>query len=134
MVDENETNSAGDTAVTEAPVEAIAAKKKRAPRRSPAEIAAAAAAKSKGKTSGTTDKPAKPATANPSALTNSTIKGSAKAKLPAKSAKAEIAAAPAADEFMDLLQLEEENKGLRKALSEKLRAENADLRKRLGQA
>jgi hypothetical protein len=31
----------------------------------------------------------------------------------------------------DLLQLEEENQRLRKLLAEKLRAENADLRKRL---
>ncbi|MDR6670275.1 transcriptional regulator [Rhizobium sp. 1399] len=35
------------------------------------------------------------------------------------------------DEMADLLQLEEENQRLRKLLSEKLRAENADLRKRL---
>jgi len=42
-------------------------------------------------------------------------------------------AAPAAaiDEMSDLLQLEEENQRLRKLLAEKLRAENADLRKRL---
>ncbi|KAF5881357.1 transcriptional regulator [Rhizobium sp. PEPV16] len=37
----------------------------------------------------------------------------------------------AVDEFADLLQLEEENQRLRKLLAEKLRAENADLRKRL---
>jgi hypothetical protein len=37
------------------------------------------------------------------------------------------------DGFADLIALEEENKSLRKQLSEKLRAENADLRKRLGQ-
>ncbi|MBY2967336.1 transcriptional regulator [Rhizobium leguminosarum] len=37
----------------------------------------------------------------------------------------------AVDEFADLLQLEEENQKLRKLLAEKLRAENADLRKRL---
>ncbi|MBY3280531.1 transcriptional regulator [Rhizobium laguerreae] len=45
-----------------------------------------------------------------------------------------IAAAPsvaAIDEIADLLQLEEENQRLRKLLAEKLRAENADLRKRL---
>jgi len=36
------------------------------------------------------------------------------------------------DEMADLLQVEEENRRLRKALAEKLRAENADLRKRLG--
>lgn len=38
---------------------------------------------------------------------------------------------PAVDEMADLLQLEEENQRLRKLLAEKLRAENADLRKRL---
>lgn len=38
----------------------------------------------------------------------------------------------AGDEMADLLQLEEENRNLRKLLAEKLRAENADLRKRLG--
>ncbi len=37
----------------------------------------------------------------------------------------------AMDEMADLLQLEEENRRLRKLLAEKLRAENADLRKRL---
>ncbi|CAN7729488.1 transposase [Rhizobium leguminosarum] len=36
------------------------------------------------------------------------------------------------DEFAEFIQLEEENRRLRKLLSEKLRAENADLRKRLG--
>jgi hypothetical protein len=47
---------------------------------------------------------------------------------------AKIAAAPstaAVEEIMDILQLEEENQRLRKLLAEKLRAENADLRKRL---
>ena len=37
----------------------------------------------------------------------------------------------AIDEMADLLQLDEENQRLRKLLAEKLRAENADLRKRL---
>ena len=37
----------------------------------------------------------------------------------------------AVDEFADLLQLEAENQRLRKLLAEQLRAENADLRKRL---
>jgi len=35
------------------------------------------------------------------------------------------------DEMADLLQLEEENQKLRRLLAEKLRAENADLRKKL---
>jgi hypothetical protein len=52
---------------------------------------------------------------------------------PATPAQA-IANSPAStmDEMAELLQLEEENKRLRKTLSDKLRAENADLRKRLG--
>lgn len=47
---------------------------------------------------------------------------------------AQTATAPstaAVDEIADLLQLEEENQRLRRLLAEKLRAENADLRKRL---
>lgn len=40
----------------------------------------------------------------------------------------------AGEEMEDLLQLEQENQRLRKLLAEKLRAENADLRKRLGLA
>ncbi|MDX0018755.1 transposase [Sinorhizobium meliloti] len=39
---------------------------------------------------------------------------------------------PDGDELADLVQLEEENQRLRKLLAEKLRAENAELRKRLG--
>ncbi|RVE81592.1 transposase [Sinorhizobium meliloti] len=38
----------------------------------------------------------------------------------------------AGDEFAELVQLEEENQRLRKQLAEKLRTENAELRKRLG--
>lgn len=38
----------------------------------------------------------------------------------------------AGDELADLVRLEEENQKLRKLLAEKLRAENAELRKRLG--
>lgn len=60
-----------------------------------------------------------------------------------KKAAAKPAAAPAAsktsnkpvsadDEIAEFIALEEENRRLRKLVSEKLRAENADLRKRLG--
>ena len=49
-----------------------------------------------------------------------------------KAVQTATAPSPAAiDEMADLLQLEEENRRLRKLLAEKLRAENADLRKRL---
>lgn len=52
---------------------------------------------------------------------------------PSKPAPQRIEAAPVeTDGFADLLKLEEENQKLRKALSDKLRAENADLRKKLG--
>jgi hypothetical protein len=51
-----------------------------------------------------------------------------------KQPTATTAPAPVLDDIADLLQLEEENARLRKALAEKLRAENADLRKRLGLA
>ncbi|MGR8965010.1 transcriptional regulator (plasmid) [Rhizobium leguminosarum] len=60
---------------------------------------------------------------------------SAKPARVSRAPKAEqtASAAPMAaiDEMADLLQLEEENQRLRKLLAEKLRAENADLRKRL---
>ncbi len=39
---------------------------------------------------------------------------------------------PEFDEFAEFVQLDEENRRLRKLLAEKLRAENADLRRRLG--
>lgn len=54
-------------------------------------------------------------------------------KAPAKAAAAKPAVSTG-DDFADLIQLEEENKKLRKALAEKLRLENADLRNRLGRA
>ena len=44
---------------------------------------------------------------------------------------ADEAATSSRDEMADLLQLEAENKKLRKMLAEKLRAENADLRRKL---
>lgn len=51
---------------------------------------------------------------------------------PVTTAPAPVAAAAASDEFSDLLKLEEENRLLRKELGDKLRAENADLKKKLG--
>lgn len=51
-----------------------------------------------------------------------------------KSAVVARAPASAGDEMAELLHLEDENKRLRKTLADKLRAENADLRKKLGLA
>jgi len=88
----------------------------------------------------TTEEPAKktrakrePKAVPAKAPTASRSRGSDK-KAAAAPAKPVSSAAEPTDEFADLLKLEEENKSLRKQLSEKLRAENADLRKRLGQA
>lgn len=47
-------------------------------------------------------------------------------------APAPEATPPVDDEFAEFIQLEEENRRLRKLLAEKLRAENSDLRRRLG--
>jgi hypothetical protein len=44
-------------------------------------------------------------------------------------ASAPEATAPVNDEFAEFIQLEEENRRLRRLLAEKLRAENADLRR-----
>ncbi|PSS60573.1 SyrB-like regulator [Ensifer sp. NM-2] len=60
-----------------------------------------------------------------------TAKGAGKTQTPKPATEPP---APVFDDIADLLQLEEENARLRKALAEKLRAENADLRKRLGLA
>lgn len=47
-------------------------------------------------------------------------------------AKAESRPEPRESSFADLVELEKENRKLRAQLAEKLRAENAELRKRLG--
>lgn len=59
-------------------------------------------------------------------------KNSRRKRMPRPTEQAVQATVPATDEMADLIQLQEENKRLRKTLADKLRAENADLRKRLG--
>jgi len=51
---------------------------------------------------------------------------------PGRAATPSTKTSPMVDDLAELLQLEEENMRLRKSLAEKLRAENADLRGRLG--
>jgi len=132
MADETMTET---TATTEAPTVAPAEKKTRKPRATKAvaetssEIAHLSA-----------EQPVKKARAK---------RGSKTAPVKAETAAAEVkkvatrtpramATAPAlvafVDDIADLIKLEEENKQLRKELSDKLRSENADLRKRLGKA
>jgi putative transposase len=71
-------------------------------------------------------------TAKPKASATAKKPTASKAQL-AKAAPQKVQTTPTEpDGFADLLKLEEENQKLRQALSEKLRAENADLRKKLG--
>lgn len=119
------------------PVSTAEPKKKRAPRRSKEEIAAADAAKKNAK-SGLKQKVASTAAATADAAAKSAAKRVEKPVATKAASKVpQGAAAPtmsASDDFADLLQLEAENQKLRKSLAEKLRAENADLRKKLGLA
>ncbi|WP_183715458.1 MULTISPECIES: transcriptional regulator [unclassified Rhizobium] len=133
MADENNTMTVADAPAAEAP---DVPKKERKPRARKAvpEIASATVSP-------------QPAAASNAAAVKPKRGRKAKSDEAATSAKrapvkrapkaVQAAAAPsvaAVDEFADLLQLEEENQRLRKLLAEKLRAENADLRKRLNLA
>ncbi|SMF60908.1 hypothetical protein SAMN02982989_1138 [Xaviernesmea oryzae] len=133
MADENNTMTDADTPPVAAP---DVAKKERKPRGRKAVPETASAAVS-----------AQPAGASNAAAGKQKRRRKAKSDEGAVSAKrvpvkrapkavqeATAPSVPAGDEFADLLQLEEENQRLRKMLAEKLRAENADLRKRLNLA
>ncbi|MBU1316264.1 MAG: transcriptional regulator [Alphaproteobacteria bacterium] len=61
----------------------------------------------------------------------SAAKGEPVKRAPKDEKTAAVEATTPGDEMADLLQLEEANRKLRKRLAEKLRAENADLRKKL---
>jgi len=145
MADENET-SVADVAVENAPkADAPLVKKQRAPRRSKLEIAEAkAASASKSEKSPKikavrqkrgANGAAKTLTVNAKAAADTTetdsFTSAANSDVVEQSAPASYLPAAASDEMADLIALEEENQKLRKTLAEKLRAENADLRKRL---
>ena len=141
MADENNSDSTTDVVETDAPAKTAAPKKQRAPRRlketAEAMVATSLAKlprgrKKRSQQAGET----KPTPVETQVAGRSTAKDVIRdtgrkrtAKQIERSAKAHL---PAIDEMADLIQLEEENKGLRKTLADKLRAENADLRKRLG--
>jgi putative transposase len=137
MADENETSPAIEGAEASAPATAAEPKKQRKPRQKKVitEIAAPvspAVVKSPRKTR----VPRSVDTAIPNTPAVSESKPG-KGRKPGPQPKAAIplpAAETPSDEMGDLIALESENKRLRQALSEKLRAENADLRKKLGQA
>jgi putative transposase len=140
MVDEIETGVSSAAVTTDKPAEMPVAKKQRAPRRSKAEIEAALSGP---KSAATVKSPvirkkratqAAPVAVETPDTGKTTTKGRGKNTGNGKPANHGVvtAAVSATDEMADLIQLEAENKRLRLALAEKLRAENADLRKRLG--
>jgi hypothetical protein len=137
MADENNTGSIAQAVETDAPAKTPTAKKQRAPRRQKAvaETTVAASTTEAVKAPRGRRKRGEQAAETTAAPVETPVAKQRKTRGPNKGPrKTKVAATPvpAIDEFADLLQLEEENKRLRKTLAEKLRAENADLRKRLG--
>ncbi|MEK1892037.1 MAG: hypothetical protein AAAB20_01855 [Rhizobium sp.] len=137
MADEITASGPNDTTLGNPTIE----KKTRAPRKSKtvAEAAvspsvSAAVKKTRGRRKNTEESTVPSSAAPVSAKKGAPAKSSAKAQ-PAKRGPRKVEAAKlSSDSFADLLKLEEENQKLRKALSDKLRAENVDLRKKLGLA
>lgn len=128
MADEISENSIN----AEPAVAQVQPKKTRARRRSKEEMAAALAAKNVKRASKTKSVSAG---SSVSAAAKPTQKVAAKAEpLKAKRAgtKRPSPTHAGADGVVDLIALEAENQKLRKSLAEKLRSENADLRKKLG--
>jgi putative transposase len=140
MADENEKGATSEVVTTDTPKEVPAPKKQRAPRRlktaaeaTASEPSATSVKSAKGlRKKRVTQVEATPAVVKIPAPAKGRIKGPRKAKSVAQAEVPKMAPVTAGDEMADLIQLEEENKRLRAALAEKLRAENADLRKRLG--
>jgi hypothetical protein len=129
MADENDVAALDNTTANEL-TDTTTAKKTRKPRRSKAEIEATNAAKSQASAKKTRAKRGSKAelAATPKVASRKTTKSIVAAPVN----ESEVPVAEPLDEIGVLLQLEEENKALRKQLSDKLRQENADLRKRLG--
>lgn len=134
MAEENEVAPVAVVAETDTPVK-TEVKKERAPRRKkvvaePASVTSEALTEASPATVDGRPKRGRPKSGEAmAAVGKSRLKGAARKKQSEQAAKH---SAPAIDELADLIQLEEENKRLRKTLAEKLRQENADLRKRLG--
>lgn len=138
MADENSISPTTEIAATDAAIKAPAPKKQRAPRRRKAAaeetvIASPAKAEKLPQSRRKRGEQAAEAKQVPAQIVGKGTRNSAgPKKTPKQAAQTAKAPASAADEMADLIQLEQENKRLRKTLADKLRAENADLRKRLG--
>lgn len=136
MADENDT-----TTISDAPASVVAAidapKKQRKPRAKKAALEMAPVEVAAAETAGALDSPAgkrgkQTRGRKPKLHEVAASAKKAPVKRGPKAVKAAIPAPAAAiDEMADLLKLEEENQRLRKLLAEKLRSENADLRRRL---
>ncbi|MBY5412703.1 transcriptional regulator [Rhizobium leguminosarum] len=130
MADEKDTTNNVDTPAAAAPDVPKKVRKTRAKKPVPETASAAVSVQPAAASSATAGKPTRGRKAKSDEGTTSAKRAPVKRAPKAVS----IAVAPsvaAVDEIADLLQLEEENQRLRKLLAEKLRAENADLRKRL---
>lgn len=135
MADEQTLGTNSDVAAAIAGVTPPAVKKQRAPRVK--KVAAEAKAKSSPSQPAKVSDARKKRTGNGAEVAAEPVaaKRQRSNAAPKKQAAVAVSApASAGDEMAELLQLEEENKRLRKILAEKLRAENADLRKKLGLA
>jgi hypothetical protein len=125
MADDTETmNEAEAPALEEAPA---AAKKQRKPRAKKTTVVATTAASAAGALDGRKKRGRKARASESPAQ----VEPTAPKLTPTSDQIGGDAATSAGDEMIDLLQLEAENQELRKMLAEKLRAENADLRKKL---
>uniref|UniRef100_UPI003100C1A9 SyrB-like regulator n=1 Tax=Neorhizobium sp. EC2-8 TaxID=3129230 RepID=UPI003100C1A9 len=146
MADENNPGTIAEIAEADAPAKTPAPKKQRAPRRQKAvaEATVAASVAKTPKVSRTRRKrgeQAVEAKLSPEETQGTAknapkeaVKNTGRKRAPKQTVQTAKPAVPALDDMADLVQLEEENKRLRKTLADKLRTENADLRKRLGLA
>ncbi len=135
MADETNATSNNDTPAGNAPKE----KKTRGPRKSKIVSEAAVspsvsapAKKTRGRAKRSEQAPVASAPAPVAEKKVATGKVATKPQLVKRGSRKAQALTPSSDGFSELLKLEEENQKLRKTLSDKLRAENADLRKKLG--
>ncbi|SCW48193.1 hypothetical protein SAMN02927900_01871 [Rhizobium mongolense subsp. loessense] len=144
MADENNTGSITEVAETDAAAKVPAPKKPRALRGEKASAGATVAAslaktaqlpssrRKRGEGAGQAKLTPQETKITAKSTSKDAIKDTGRNRAPKQTAKTAKAPLPALDELADLTQLEEENKRLRKTLADKLRAENTDLRKRLG--
>ncbi|WP_163879808.1 transcriptional regulator [Rhizobium laguerreae] len=130
MADQNDTMTNAETATAAAPDVPKKVRKPRAKKAVPETASAAVSMQPAAAPSATAGKQKRGRKAKSDKGTMSAKRAPVK-RAPRAVQTATTPSVAAVNEIADLLQLEEENQRLRKLLAEKLRAENADLRKRL---